>query len=135
MKKAILGFLLGAGLALGGYIYFDAVLTPDATVIEEVKGTTLYTGTFSDADPAHKAGASFEIVADGMGGRTIVLSDDFFVANAPDPHVKINGVLIAKNMFKGGQSFYIPNLIEEDITDVKIWCKIANIPLGLGTIN
>ncbi len=135
MKKGILGFLLGAVLSVGGYIYFDNVLTPDATVIEAVEGEELLSGTFSDADPAHKASGSFTINSDGMGGRVIVLSNDFLVANAPDPHVKINGTLIAKNFWKGGQVFYIPNLIDEDITEVKIFCAIAGIDLAVSTIN
>ena len=133
MKKAL---LVGIGVIGGifGYIFFDNVLTPDATIIEEVQGVELYSGTFSDADPAHKAKGSFTIVADGMGGRTIMLSNDFEVANAPDPHVRINGKVIAKNNWKGGQVFNIPNFIAEDIEDVQIWCEIADISLAKSSI-
>ncbi len=134
MKKGLLGFVLGAVIALGGYIYFDAVLTPDAVVIEEVVGTTLLEGDFMDADPAHKAKGSFTIVSDGMGGRQIMLSNDFEVANAPDPHVTINGEIIAKNMFMGGQVFDVPNFVSEDITEVSIYCKIAGINLAVSTL-
>ena len=135
MKKVLLGVLGGLLIGVGGYISFDKYLTPDATVIEAVEGKVLYTGTFSDADPAHKAMGGFSIVADGMGGRVIMLDNDFQVANAPDPHVQINGTLIAKNNWKGGQVFNIPNLIAEDITEVKIFCKIAGIDLAVSTIN
>ena len=134
VRWAILGPIAGLIIGVGGYLYFDAVLTPDAVVIEEVKGTELYSGTFMDADPAHKASGSFKIVADGMGGRSIMLGNDFEVANAPDPHVKINGTIIAKNMYMGGQTFPIPNFIDEEITDVQIWCEIADISLAHSTI-
>ena len=129
MKKSLLIFL-GLVVGIGGYIFFDNILTPDATVIEEAAGTKLYTGSFMDADPLHKAKGGFTIYADGKGGRFIMLSNDFQVANAPDPHVKINGVLIAKNSWMGGQVFPIPNLIEEDVMDVRIFCKIAGIDLA-----
>ena len=133
MKKGIL-VLVGVIAGVLGYIVFDTVLTPDAVVIEEVQGVTLLEGVFMDADPAHKATGSFTIVADGMGGRTIMLSNDFTVANAPDPHVRINGKVIAKNMFQGGQTFPVPNFIGADITEVTIWCEIADVALGLGVI-
>ena len=86
MLKSILGLVAGLILGVGGYIYFDNVLTPDATVIEAMEGEVLYQGEFMDADPAHKAMGSFMIKGDGMGGRFIELSNDFQVANAPDPH-------------------------------------------------
>ena len=135
MKKGLLGLLAGLLLGAGGYIIFDTVATPDGTVIEAVEGAELYSGTFSDADPAHVAGGSFVIKADGKGGRFIQLSDDFYVVNAPDPHIEINGQLIAKNKYKGGQVYFIPNTVSEDIESVHIFCKIAGIKLGLGTIN
>ncbi len=134
MKKGLLGFAAGLIVGIFGYITFDKVATPDAVVIEEVMGTELYSGTFMDADPLHKAMGGFTIVADGMGGRQIMLSNDFEVANAPDPHVQINGMLIAKNNWKGGQVFHIPNLIDEDITDVRIFCKIAGIDLAHSSV-
>ena len=135
MKKlaklvSVLIFGLGLAIGIGGYIFFDKVLTPDAVVIEEAQGEVLYQGEFMDADPAHKAKGSFIIVSDGMGGRSIMLSNDFEVANAPDPHVRINDKVIAKNMFKGGQTFPVPNFIGE-IESVKIWCEIADIALAL----
>ncbi len=129
MKKVIL-VLVGVVVGALGYIGFDNVLTPDATVIEAVMGEELLSGTFYDADPAHKASGSFTIVGDGMGGREIMLSNDFLVANAPDPHVYVNGEKIAKNFWKGGQVFNIPNYISEDITEVKIFCEIAGIDLA-----
>ena len=133
MKKAL---LVLSGLVIGvlGYITFDTVLTPDATVIEEAQGVVLYSGDFMDADPAHKATGSFTIVSDGMGGRKIMLSNDFQVANAPDPHIRINGKVIAKNHWMGGQVFYIPNFIAEDIEDVQIWCEIADISLAKSSL-
>ena len=133
MKKLLL-VLVGVIAGIGGYIFFDNVLTPDATVIEAVEGVELYSGSFMDADPAHKAKGSFTIVADGMGGRTIMLSNDFQVANAPDPHVRINGKVIAKNNWMGGQVFNIPNFIAEDIEDVQIWCEIADISLAKSSL-
>ena len=129
MKKVLL-VLVGAAIGVFGYITFDNVLTPDAVVIEAVEGVQLASGDFYDADPAHKAKGSFTIVSDGMGGRTIMLSNDFEVANAPDPHVYVNGEKIAKNFWKGGQVFDVPNYISEDITDVKIFCEIAGIDLA-----
>ena len=134
MKKGLLNFIFGLVVGVGGYIFFDGVLTPDATVIDAVEGTELYSGTFMDADPLHKAMGSFTITADGMGGRMIMLSNDFMVANAPDPHVMINGTLIAKNMFQGGQVFPIPNLIDEHIDDVRIFCEIAGVDLAHSTL-
>ncbi len=133
MKKSLL-VLVGVVVGVLGYITFDKVATPDAVVIEEVMGTELYSGTFMDADPLHKAMGSFTIVADGMGGRQIMLSNDFEVANAPDPHVMINGLLVAKNNWKGGQVFPISNIIEKDIKDVRIWCEIAGIDLAHSTL-
>ena len=129
MKKVLL-VLVGVAIGVFGYITFDNVLTPDAVVIEAVEGVQLASGDFYDADPAHKAKGSFTIVSDGMGGRTIMLSNDFEVANAPDPHVYVNGEKIAKNFWKGGQVFDVPNYISEDITDVKIFCEIAGIDLA-----
>ena len=134
MKKVLLVLVGVVGGALG-YIVFDNVLTPDATVIEAVQGFELASGDFQDADPAHKASGSFIIVSDGAGGRTIMLSNDFEVANAPDPHVYINGEKISKNFWKGGQVFDIPNFIAEDITEVKIFCEIAGIDLATSTLN
>ena len=133
MKKVLL-VLVGVVVGIGGYIFFDNVLTPDAVVIEAVEGVTLLEGDFMDADPAHKAKGSFTIASDGMGGRVIMLSNDFEVANAPDPHVKIDGVLVAKNNWKGGQTFHIPNFISEDVSEVVIFCQIAGINLATSTI-
>ena len=130
MKKGLLGLALGLVLGIGGYIYFDAVLTPDAIVIEEAQGEVLRMGEFMDADPAHKAMGSYVIKSDGMGGRFIEFSNDFQVANAPDPHVRINDKVIAKKMWKGGESFPVPNFIGE-VESVKIWCEIADIALAL----
>ena len=132
MKNALL-VAIGLIVGIGGYIYFDNVLTPDATVIEAVQGEVLLEGDFMDADPAHQASGSFTIVGDGMGGRTIMLSNDFQVANAPDPHVRINDKVIAKNDWKGGQTFAIPNFIGEEIESVKIWCEVADISLAEST--
>ena len=133
MKKVL---LVGLGLVIGvlGYITFDAVLTPDAAIIEAVEGEVLYSGDFMDADAVHTASGSFTIVGDGMGGRKIMLSNDFTMSNAPDAHIKINGMLIAKNKFKGGQVYPIPNLIGEDITDVQVWCKIADVSLAKSSL-
>ena len=132
--KNLLFTLVGLAIGVFGYIAFDKVLTPDATVIEAVEGEMLYSGTFMDADPAHAATGSFTIVGDGMGGRKIMLSNDFQVANAPDPHIRINGKVIAKNHWMGGQVFYIPNFIAEDIEDVQIWCEIADISLAKSSL-
>ena len=133
MKNVLFG-LIGLIVGIGGYIYFDNVLTPDATVIEAVEGEVLYEGMFMDADPAHKAQGGFTITGDGMGGRMIMLSNDFMVANAPDPHVRINGKVVAKNNWMGGQVFNIPNFIAEDIEDVQIWCEIADISLAKSSL-
>ena len=129
-------FTIAISILVGviGYIAFDQVLTPDATVIEAVEGKVLYSGDFKDADPAHRAKGSFKIIADGMGGRVIQLSNDFQVANAPDPHVRLNGKVVAKNSFKGGQVFNIPNFIAEDIEDVQIWCEIADVSLAKSSL-
>ena len=133
MKKALL-VIIGMAIGVIGYIGFDNILTPDAVVIEAVEGVVLTQGDFMDADPAHKAKGSFTIASDGMGGRVIMLSNDFEVANAPDPHVKIDGVLVAKNNWKGGQTFHIPNFISEDISEVVIFCQIAGINLATSTL-
>ena len=133
MKKVLL-VLAGVVIGIGSYIGFDKYATPDATVIEAAEGVVLYSGDFMDADPLHAATGSFKIKADGMGGRIIELSNDFTVANAPDPHVRLNGKVIAKNNWKGGQVFAVPNFISEDIKDVQIWCEIADVSLAKSSL-
>ena len=133
MKNSLLGLIGGLVIGVFGYIVFDHVLTPDAAIIEAVEGEVLLEGKFMDADAAHVATGSFTITGDGMGGRMIMLSNSFSVVNAPDPHVRINGKVIAKNKHLGGQTFAIPNFIGEDIEAVQIWCEIADIPLAQST--
>ena len=130
MKKFIthiIAFVLGAVL----YVAADTILTPKATVIDEVAGTELNMGTITGPDVAHPAGGSFTIVATEGGMRSINFSDDFNIVHAPDPHVRINGKVIAKVVnYEGAQSYPIPNFIAEDIKVVSIWCEIADISLG-----
>ncbi len=135
MKKYLLGLVSGLILGVSGYLVFDEKLTPDGVVIEVPMGTELYSGTFSDGDVAHPASGSYSIVAADNGGRVIVLNSDFKIVGAPDPHVKINGQLIAKTTHGGLQVYPIPNLIGEEITDLVIYCNIAKIDLAQSTIN
>ena len=136
IKWAYLGPLCGILFGVFGYIYFDAVLTPKATVVEEAAGIELLGGTIHDGDIAHPANGSFTIVASEGGGRVINFSDDFAIVNAPDPHVRINNVIVAKVVnYEGAQSYHIPNFILEDITSVHIWCEVADIALGVGIID
>ena len=134
MRKILLGFVSGLIVGVFGYLHFDENVTPDGVVIEAAKGEVLYAGTFADADAAHTAQGSFKIVSTGDGGRAIYLSDDFMIVGAPDPHVEINGQLIAKTTHGGAQFYPIPNTVEEGVTSVNIFCKIAGINLALGTI-
>ena len=133
---AFIGPLFGLLIGVFGYIYFDTKLTPPATVIEESIGVELLGGTIHDGDIAHPANGSFTIVASEGGGRSINFSDDFAIVNAPDPHVRINNVIVAKVVnYEGAQSYHIPNFILEDIHSVHIWCEVADIALGVGIID
>ena len=135
MKKQLITIVLTAAITFFGYLGFDKVVTPKATVITEVAGTELLMGTLETPDPLHPAQGMFKIVASEGGMRTIEFSDSFAIAHAPDPHVRINGKVIAKVVnYEGAQAYPIPNFIDEDIMSVTIWCEIADISLGNGVI-
>ncbi len=121
-------FLLG----IVAYVGFFSLTTEKATVIEEVAGTELLSGTFVDADLAHPASGMFTIVATEGGMRAIEIDSTFAIVHAPDPHVRVNGKVIAKVVnYEGAQVYPIPNFIAEDIESVTIWCEIADIPLAV----
>ena len=131
-----LGPLFGILFGVFGYIYFDSKVTPPATVIEAEVGTELISGILMDGDIAHPANGMFTIVATDGGMRSINFSEDFAIVNAPDPHVRINNVVIAKVVnVEGAQSYPIPNFIKEDIMSVHIWCEVADIALGTGVFD
>lgn len=127
-----------ASLLLGAFAYhtLETTLTPPAVVVMEAAGETILMGAFETPDIAHPAGGMFKIVATEGGERRINISADFHIAHAPDPHIRINGVVIAKVAnYEGAQSYPIPNFIMEDIMEVTIWCEIADISLGNGMIS
>ena len=133
MKKNILIGLAGFILGIIAYVTFFSLTTEKATVITEEAGTELLAGTIEDADLAHPANGMFTIVATEGGMRSINFGDAFAIVHAPDPHVRINGKVIAKVVnYEGAQSYPIPNFIGEEITSVTIWCEIADISLGNG---
>ena len=134
MKNTLIG-LAGFILGIIAYVTFFSLTTEKATVITEVAGTELLSGTFETPDVAHPSTGSFTIVATEGGMRAIKISDDFTIVHAPDPHVRVNGKVIAKVVnYEGSQVYPIPNFIAEDITSVAIWCEIADISLGNGNI-
>jgi len=91
------------------------------------------TGRF-EGPKAHTGTASFS--SEG-GRRTLTLSDDFRVPEAPDPHwqlVDSKGVahLLQRLEIKGGgvhRSIEIPAYVE-DVAKVQIWCAFAETLLG-----
>ena len=124
-----------AGAAVIGVVGLYEVATPSAHVEVSQGGTVLASGDFVTPDVAHPAAGSFEIVSDGKGGRLIRLSDDFSIVAAPDPHIRVNGKVIAKVVnVKGAQEYPIPNFVG-DVTSVHAWCEIADISLGNGVLD
>ena len=133
MKKQLFTIVLTAIVTFFGYLAFDKIATPAATVIEEVAGTELLSGMLETPDVAHPAMGGFKVIATEGGMRSIMFDDMFAIAHAPDPHVRINGMVIAKVVnYEGAQAYPIPNFIDEDIMSVHIWCEIADISLGNG---
>ncbi len=134
LQKALsYGATLLAGAIL--YVLFFSLTTTKATVVAEVAGTELHMGMLETPDVAHPAAGMFTITATEGGMRSINFQDDFSIAHAPDPHVRINGKVIAKVVnYEGAQSYPIPNFISEDIMSVAIWCEIADVSLGNGML-
>ena len=133
IKKAAtfgIGVAMGAVAMIGVYEFGAA----EYQVVAEASGTVLVQGDIVTPDPTHPATGGFEIVATEGGGRAIVLNDEFGIVKAPDPHVRVNGVIIARVVnYEGKQSYPIPNIIG-DIESVDIWCKLAGVKLGAGII-
>lgn len=133
VQAAILGFGVAAGTVATVGLY--EVLTPSAHIEVSAEGTSILSGTFTTPDPLHPAAGSFTVLSDGKGGRSLVLSEDFSIVAAPDPHIRVNGKVIAKVVnVTGAQSYPIPNFIG-DIETVTAWCEIADISLGNTTFN
>ena len=133
--KTLIAMAASALIAVVAVVGLYEVLTPSAHVETTKGGTVLVSGDFVTPDPLHPASGSFEIVSDGNGGRIIRLSDDFSIVAAPDPHIRVNGVVIAKVVnVKGAQEYHIPNFIG-DIETVHAWCEIADISLGNTVFN
>ena len=134
--KLILGAVVGAILAtLGAMFVYSDKFTPSAHIERTTEGTVLTSGTFYDNDPTHPATGSFEIVSDGKGDRWINFSEDFSIAKAPDPHLRVNGKIIARTGWEGEQSFPIPNFISEDIESVIVWCEKFDVGLAKSNLN
>lgn len=128
MIKMGAGMMLGALMTIGIY----ELATPEAKIVLEAQGTVIEMGSIETPDAAHPAGGSYEIVVTEGGMRAIKLSSDFHIVHAPDPHVRVNGKVIAKVVnYEGAQSYPIPNFIG-DVESVNIWCEIADISLGNG---
>ena len=137
MNKLVLAGIIAASVAGGtlATVGLYEVLTPSAHIETTVEGTSIASGTFVTPDPTHPASGSFEIISDGSGGRLIKLNEDFSIVAAPDPHIRINGKVIAKvTNVKGSSVYPIPNFIGE-IEEVHAWCEIADVSLGNTVFN
>ena len=134
--KTLIAAAFGAVLATLGamFVYSDA-FTPSAHIERSTEGTVLVSGEFFDNDPTHPASGSFEIVSDGKGDRWINFSEDFSIAKAPDPHLRVNGVIIARTGWEGKQSFPVPNFITDEIESVIVWCEKFDVGLAKSTLN
>ena len=134
MIKTLIAMGVSALAAVIAVIFIYEVATPSAHIETSSGGTVIVEGVFETPDPAHPAAGGFEIVSDGNGGRLIRLMDDFSIVAAPDPHIRVNGKVIAKVVnVKGAQEYPIPNFVG-DIESVHAWCEIADISLGNGVI-
>ena len=132
--KTLIAMAVSAAIAVVAVIGLYEKLTPSAHVETTSGGTVLVEGTFETPDVAHPAAGGFTIVSDGKGGRLIRLDSDFSIVAAPDPHIRVNGKVIAKVVnVKGAQEYPVPNFVG-DIESVHAWCEIANISLGNGVI-
>ena len=130
MIKTLIAMGVSAAIAVVAVIGLYEVATPSAHVEASTAGTVLVSGDFVTPDPTHPAAGGFEIVSDGKGGRFINLDSDFSIVAAPDPHIRVNGKVIAKVVnVKGAQTYPIPNFVGE-IKSVHAWCEIANVSLG-----
>ena len=137
MLKTLIAMGVSAAIAVISVIFLYEVLTPSAHVETTTGGTVIVEGTFKTPrlpgdieDVAHPASGGFEVVSDGKGGRLIRLADDFSIVAAPDPHLRVNGKVIAKIVNpKGAQEYSIPNFIGE-IDTIHAWCEIADVNLG-----
>ena len=132
--KTLIAMAFAAAAAVIAVIGIYEVATPSAHVETTTGGTVIVSGVFETPDVAHPAAGGFEIVSDGKGGRLIRLDSDFSIVAAPDPHIRVNGKVIAKVVnVKGAQEYPIPNFVG-DIESVHAWCEIADISLGNGVL-
>jgi hypothetical protein len=133
--KTLIAMGVSAFIAVIAVIGLYEVLTPSAHVETTSGGTVIASGKFVTPDPTHPAAGGFSIVSDGKGGRIIRLDDDFSIVAAPDPHIRVNGKVIAKVVnVKGAQEYPVPNFVG-DIESVHAWCEIANVSLGNGVLD
>ena len=134
MIKTLIAMGFAAAVAVIAVIGVYEVATPGAHVEKSATGTVIVAGEFKTPDPTHPASGTFQILSDGKGGRVLQTNEDFSIVNAPDPHFRINGKVIAKvENVKGVNEYAIPNFIGE-IKTVHAWCEIADVNLGTGEI-
>ena len=79
-----------------------------------------------------------------LDGQSIALGDDFALDNGPDPVVGLgrdgtydpatySGDLVS---LSGAQAYTLPDGVEpSDYNEVYIWCRAADVPLGIATLN
>ncbi len=96
------------------------------------------TGTFSGRSGHVTTGAAI------LEGSTLTLGDDFALDRAPDPVVGLGrdgrwdpntymGGLVRK---RGRQEYALPAGIDAaDYNEAYIWCRAADVPLGIAPLN
>ena len=134
MRTLIIAAVAAAFGVLGTIGLYEK-LTPSAHIEKTAQGEVIASGKFVTPDPTHPASGTFQIVSDGQGGRVFQTNEDFSIVAAPDPHIRVNGKVIAKVVnVKGVNEFPVPNFIG-DIETVHAWCEIANVSLGNTELN
>ena len=92
----------------------------------------------------HVSSGGVELQKTVSGGYVVVLGEDFMLDGGPDPHVALgrNGEYDAETelgMLKelNGKQFYaIPASIDAaSVTEVFLWCNVADVPLAVATLN
>ena len=90
MRGKIIAFVLGGllGLPVGAFLWyaFSPLLFDEVVTETLAEAEVLATGTFQDADAAHRGSGTARLVALPGGGHEVQLSD-FQVTNGPDLEV------------------------------------------------
>lgn len=118
-----------------------AVMMIAAPVASTSAAETVKQGSFRNAG-GHKTSGSVKLVKDGDTYK-VVLASNFRHDGAPDPRVAfgngkyVRGTIISKlKKNKGSQTYTVPKSLDvSKFTQVWIWCKKFNAPLGVASIN